>query len=342
MSEVQAAISRLADGTDLSEKEAEACMLEIMQGKASDAQIAAYLMGLRMKGETLDEITGSVRAMRAMAIRIPVTDPLVVDTCGTGGDKSHTFNISTAAAFVVAGAGLTVAKHGNRSVSSRSGSADVLAALGVNLDLAPPKVSDCINEIGIGFLFAPLYHGAMKHCAKPRTELGIRTLMNIMGPLSNPAWATIQVLGVYDKALTDKLAQVLMRLGTQHCFVLHGDDGLDEISLTSPTAVSEGKKGRVANYTIKPEDFGLKPVSPKELVGGTPSDNAKIIMDIFRGLRGPKRDIVLMNAAPALVAAGTVKTLLEGYEAAAKVVDSGAAYEKLEQLIAFTKKAGSS
>jgi len=342
MSEVQAAIARLADGIHLSEKEAEACMLEIMHGQATDAQIAGYLLGLHMKGETLDEITGSVRAMRAMAIRIPITDPLVVDTCGTGGDKSQTFNISTAAAFVLAGTGLTVAKHGNRSVSSRSGSADVLAALGVNLDLSPPHVADCINEIGIGFLFAPLYHGAMKYCSKPRAELGIRTLMNIMGPLSNPAGATIQVLGVYDKTLTEKLAQVLMRLGTQHCFVLHGHDGLDEISLASPTAVSEGRKGRVASYTIAPEDFALKPVSPKDLLGGNPSDNAKIILDLFRGLRGPKRDIVLMNAAPALVAAGKAKSLHEGYDIAGKAVDNGAAYEKLEQLITFTKKAGSS
>ena len=341
MSEVQEAIERLADGTSLSEKEAEACMLEIMHGQATDAQIAAYLMGLRIKGETLDEITGSVRAMRSMALRIPITDPLVVDTCGTGGDKSGTFNISTAAAFVVAGAGLTVAKHGNRSVSSRSGSADVLAALGVNLDLSPPKVADCINDIGIGFLFAPLYHGAMKYCAKPRAELGIRTLMNIMGPLSNPAGATIQILGVYDKSLTEKLAQVLIRLGTQHCFVLHGHDGLDEISLTGPTAVSEGKKGRVASYTISPDDFGLKPVSPKDLLGGTPADNAKIILDIFRGRHNPKREIVLMNAAPALIAAGQANTLREAYEEAVKAVDGGAAYEKLEKLIAWTKKVGS-
>ncbi len=338
MNILQEAISRLAEKIDLTEKEAEECMLEIMHGQASEAQIAAYLMGLRIKGETLDEITGSVRAMRSMAIRVPVSDPLVVDTCGTGGDKSQTFNISTAAAFVVAGAGLTVAKHGNRSVSSRSGSADVLSALGVHLELSPNGVADCINEIGIGFLFAPLYHGAMKHCAKPRAELGIRTLMNIMGPLSNPAGATIQVLGVYDKTLTDKLAQVLIRLGTQHCFVLHGHDGLDEISLTGPTAVSEGKKGRVAGYTLTPEDFGLTPVSAKELLGGTPSDNAKIINDLLRGLGGPKREIVLMNAAPALVAGGKADNLLEGYQEAARAIDSGAAFEKLEKLIAFTRK----
>ncbi len=330
-------IAKFPDHIDLTEKEAEEAMREIMHGHATDAQIAAYLMGLRMKGETIEEITGSVRAMRELAIRVPISNSQVVDTCGTGGDKSQTFNISTAAAFIVAGAGITVAKHGNRSVSSRSGSADVLSALGVNIDLPPQKVGDCINEIGIGFLFAPLYHGAMKHCAKPRTEMGIRTLMNIMGPLSNPAGASIQVLGVYDSKLTEKLAQVLMRLGTQHCFVLHGMDGLDEISLTGPTAISEGKKGRVASYVVRPEDFGLQPVSPKELLGGTPKDNAKIIQDIFRGTPGPKRDIILMNAAPALVACQKAPTLKTAFEEAGRILDSGAPFEKLEKLILYTK-----
>ncbi len=313
-------------------------MREMMSGNATDAQIAAYLMGLRMKGETIEEITGSVRAMRDVAIRVPISDPQVVDTCGTGGDGSHTFNISTATAFIIAGAGITVAKHGNRSVSSRSGSADVLSALGVNIDLPPQKVGDCINEVGIGFLFAPLYHDAMKHCAKPRADMGIRTLMNIMGPLSNPAGATIQVLGVYDASLTEKLAQVLIRLGTQHCFVLHGMDGLDEISLTGPTTVAEGKKGRVASYIVKPEDFGLKPVAPQELLGGTPQDNAAIIQDILRGSQSPKRDIVLMNAAPALVACNKATSLKTGYDEAQRILDSGAPFEKLEKLIAYTKE----
>jgi anthranilate phosphoribosyltransferase len=330
-------IAKLAEGLDLTEKESESAMLEIMQGGATNAQIAAYLMGLRMKGETIDEMTGSVRAMRELAIRIPVAAPQVVDTCGTGGDKSQTFNISTAAAIVVAGGGMTVAKHGNRSVSSRSGSADVLAALGVNIELSPEKVGDCINEIGIGFLFAPLYHGAMKRCAIPRAELGIRTLMNIMGPLSNPARATIQVLGVYEQALTEKLAQVLMRLGTQHCFVVHGMDGLDEISLSSRTAISEGKTSRVLSYTIGPEDFGLQPVSPNEVSGGSPEENAQIIREIFRGRRGAKRDMVLINAAPAFIACGQAASLKEGFEEAGRVVDNGAAFEKLEKLIVFTK-----
>lgn len=338
MSGLKDILAKLSDHNNLTEKEAEAAMQEIMHGRATDAQIGAYLMGLRMKGETIEEITGSVRAMRDLAIRVPISDPQVVDTCGTGGDGSHTFNISTATAFVVAGAGITVAKHGNRSVSSRSGSADVLAALGVNIDLPPEKVGDCINEVGIGFLFAPLYHGAMKHCAKPRAQMGIRTLMNIMGPLSNPAGATIQILGVYDAQLTEKLAQVLMRLGTQHCFVLHGMDGLDEISLTGPTKIAEGKKGRVASYVVRPEDFGLQPVSPKELLGGTPEDNAKIIQRILRGTRGPQRDIVLMNAAPALVACHKAPSLKAAFEEAGRVLDSGAPFEKLEKLISYTKE----
>jgi len=335
---MQDALKILAEGVNLNEKEAQEVMFQIMNGTASDSQIAAYLMGLRMKGETVDEITGSVKAMRDMALRIHVGDPLVVDTCGTGGDGTNTFNISTAAAFVVAGGGMTVAKHGNRSVSSQSGSADVLSALGVKIDLSPERVEDCINEVGIGFLFAPLYHGAMKHCAKPRAEMGIRTMMNILGPLSNPAGATIQVLGVYDHALTEKLAQVLMRLGTQHCFVLHGKDGLDEITLTDFTFVSEGKAGRISSYHVSPTDFGLEKVNPKELVGGTPQQNAGVIEDLLKGRRNAKRDIVLVNAAPAFVAAGMAKTLKEGYVLATEVLDSGAAYEKLEKLALFSNQ----
>lgn len=335
---IKDAIAKLCEGMHLSEKEAEGVMIEIMQGEASESQIAAYLMGLRMKGETIDEITGSVRAMRQMATRVAITDPLVVDTCGTGGDQANTFNISTAAAFVIAGGGITVAKHGNRSVSSRSGSADVLTSLGVNINLPPERVAECINEIGIGFLFAPLYHGAMKHCAKPRADMGIRTMMNILGPLANPAGASIQILGVYDAALTDKLAQVLMRLGSRHCFVLHGRDGLDEITLTDKTHISEGKAGRVTSYDIQPKDFGLDRASSKDLAGGSPADNAKIIEEILRGRQGPKRDIVLLNAAPAFVACGQAHTLQEGYSRAKLALDSGAAHEKLEQLLAFTNQ----
>ena len=331
-------LAKLADGIDLSEKEAGEVMLTIMKGEATESQISAYLMGLRLKGETVEEITGSVKTMRSLAQRVHVSDPQVVDTCGTGGDGANTFNISTAAAFVIAGAGIAVAKHGNRSVSSRSGSADVLTALGVNINLSHNRVSDCINEIGIGFLFAPLFHGAMKHAAKPRAEMGIRTLMNILGPLSNPAGATIQVLGVYEKGLTEKLAQVLMRLGTQHCFVIHGLDGLDEITLTTNTYVSEGKTGLVSSYTIGPQDFELQPVHPKEMKGGDSNDNAATIQDILRGKRNAKREIVLMNAAPAFVACHQAKNLKEGYEVARQTIDSGAAQEKLEKLIDYTNQ----
>ena len=240
---IKDAIAKLADRSSLTEQEAESVMLEIMDGAATPAQIAAYLMGLRLKGETVEEIAGSVRAMRAKAIRISVGDPLVVDTCGTGGDGALTFNISTTTALVVAGAGLTVAKHGNRSVSSKSGSADVLSALGVKIDVSTERVAACINEVGIGFLFAPLYHGAMKHCAGPRQEMGIRTMLNLLGPLTNPAGATIQVLGVYEGRLTSLLGNVLMHLGSQHCFVVHGMDGLDEITLTAKTQISEATGG---------------------------------------------------------------------------------------------------
>jgi len=335
---IKDAIAKLADRLSLTEKEAEQVMNEIMDGAVTPSQIAAYLMGLRLKGESVEEIAGSVRAMRDRAVRIAVGDALVVDTCGTGGDGRHTFNISTTTAFVVAGAGMTVAKHGNRSVSSKSGSADVLSALGVKIDLSPDRVADCINEVGIGFLFAPLYHGAMKHCAGPRQEMGIRTMLNVLGPLTNPAGATVQVLGVYEPRLTELLGKVLMHLGSQHCFVVHGMDGLDEITLTDRTLVSEAKSGVLSNYVISPEEFHLARVSPKELAGGSPQENAKITTDILEGRKGPKRDIVCLNAAPALVAGGMSKTLQEGVQLAARTIDSGAAADKLARLVAFTNK----
>ena len=335
---IKDAIAKLADRSSLTEQEAESVMLEIMDGAATPAQIAAYLMGLRLKGETVEEIAGSVRAMRAKAVRIAVGDPLVVDTCGTGGDGAHTFNISTTTALVVAGAGLTVAKHGNRSVSSKSGSADVLSALGVKIDLPTERVADCINEVGIGFLFAPLYHGAMKHCAGPRQEMGIRTMLNLLGPLTNPAGATIQVLGVYEGRLTSLLGNVLMHLGSQHCFVVHGMDGLDEITLTAKTQISEAKGGILSNYLLDPAEFGLALVPAKQLAGGTPQENAAITRDILQGRKGPKRDIVCLNAAPALVAGRKATSLQDGFLLAGQAIDSGAAAEKLARLIAFTNK----
>jgi anthranilate phosphoribosyltransferase len=335
---IKDAIAKLADRTSLTEKEAEEAMSDIMDGAVPDAQIAAYLMGLRMKGETVEEIAGSVRAMRAHAIKIRVADPLVVDTCGTGGDCAQTFNISSTTAFIVAGGGITVAKHGNRSVSSKCGSADVLAALGVKFDLPADRVADCVNEVGIGFLFAPLYHSAMKHCAGVRQELGIRTLLNILGPLTNPAGATVQVLGVFDGNLTELLAKVLIHLGSQHCFIVHGLDGLDEMTITERTRVSEGKAGVVSSYLIDPKDFAIPRAHARDLAGGTPEDNARIVRDILRGKKGPKRDVVCLNAAPAFVAAKKVKTLQEGYQLAGRIIDSGAAMEKMEQLIAFTNR----
>jgi anthranilate phosphoribosyltransferase len=335
---IKDAIAKLADRASLTEQEAESVMLEIMDGAATPAQIAAYLMGLRLKGETVEEIAGSVRAMRAKAVRIAVGDPLVVDTCGTGGDGAHTFNISTTTAFVVAGAGLTVAKHGNRSVSSKSGSADVLSALGVEIDLSTERVADCIDQVGIAFLFAPLYHGAMKHCAGPRQEMGIRTMLNLLGPLTNPAGATIQVLGVYESQLTSLLGNVLMHLGSQHCFVVHGMDGLDEITLTAKSQISEATGGILSNYLLDPAEFGLALVPAKQLAGGTPQENAAITRDILQGRKGPKRDIVCLNAAPALVAARKATSLQDGFLLAGQAIDSGAAAEKLARLIAFTNK----
>ena len=335
---IKDAIAKLADRSSLTEQEAESVMLQIMDGATTPAQIGAYLMGLRLKGETVEEIAGSVRAMRAKAIRIAVGDPLVVDTCGTGGDGAHTFNISTTTALVVAGAGLTVAKHGNRSVSSKSGSADVLSMLGVKIDLPIERVADCINEVGIGFLFAPLYHGAMKHCAAPRQEMGIRTMLNLLGPLTNPAGATIQVLGVYEGRLTSLLGNVLMHLGSQHCFVVHGMDGLDEITLASKTQISEAKGGILSNYLLDPVELGLALVPPKQLAGGTSQENAAITRDVLQGRKGPKRDIVCLNAAPALVAGRKAANFHDGFLLAGQAIDSGAAAEKLARLIAFTNK----
>ncbi|HLG22275.1 MAG TPA: anthranilate phosphoribosyltransferase [Candidatus Manganitrophaceae bacterium] len=335
---IKEAISKVVERVDLTETEAEAAMREIMEGAATPSQIASYITALRMKGESVSEITGSARVMREKATRVRVDDPLVVDTCGTGGDRMQTFNISTAAAFAVAGSGVTVAKHGNRSVSSSCGSADVLKAIGVRIDLPPDRVETCINEIGIGFLFAPLFHGAMKHAAPTRQETGIRTIFNILGPLTNPAGASIQVLGVYAPHLTDLLAQVLLNLGSRHCFIVHGMDGLDEITITGKSRVSEGKGGRVAAYTLEPQDFQIATGSVKDLIGGNAEVNASILLSILKGEKGPKRDIVLMNAAPALVAAGKAQTLQDGLAIAAESIDSGAAMAKLDVLREMTNK----
>ncbi len=329
---IKEAISKLVENIDLSEEESELVMEEIMSGNATQAQIASYLTALRIKGETVDEITGAVRVMRNKVTRINVKDPHVVDTCGTGGDRSGTFNISTTTAFVVAGAGVTVAKHGNRSVSSQSGSADVLKALGVSIDMPPERVEKCVNEIGIGFLFAPLYHPAMRYAIGPRQEIGIRTMFNILGPLTNPAGASCQVLGVYASHLTETLAHVLMNLGSTHCFVVHGSDGLDEITITGETMVSEGFNGSVKSYKIRPGDFDIKTGTLEDIKGGSAEDNAAIVLNILQGEKGPRRDIVLLNAAAGIMASGKVSDVNDAIKAAEASIDSGNALDKLEML----------
>lgn len=332
---IQQALSQLLAKQNLSATEAEAVMEQIMTGATTPAQIGGFLIALRLKGETVAEVTGFARAMRRNAIGIESQRDLLVDTCGTGGDGTGTFNISTTAAFVVAGGDLAVAKHGNRSVSSKCGSADVLQALGVNLNLTPTQVSASIDEIGIGFLFAPRLHPAMKHAVGPRREMGVRTVFNILGPLTNPARAQIQVIGVYSAELTTMLAHVLGELGTQGAFVVHGADGMDELSTTGPNHVAQ-LNGKVHNYTFDPLDLGLPRAKLADLTGGDAQENAAITREILRGQNGPKRDIVLLNAAASFVAAGAAKDLAAGIALAANSIDSGKAREKLEQLITFS------
>ncbi len=327
------AIAQVVARKNISEEEMAGAMTEIMEGKATPAQIASFITALRMKGESIEEIAGAARVMREKAEKVSCAAQVVVDTCGTGGDGAHTFNISTAAALVVAGAGLTVAKHGNRSVSSRCGSADVLKFLGVDIEAPKGVVERCLNEVGFGFLFAPMLHGAMKHAIGPRREIGVRTIFNILGPLTNPARATSQLLGVYSPELTEPMAWVLSRLGGTRAFVVHGSDGLDEVTLTGPTRVSEVRDGKVNTYSVRPEDFGLRLCAPKDLEGGDPDVNAKLIREILDGTAaGPRRDIVLLNAAFALVAGGKAKDVREGIALASEAIDSGKAKEKLERL----------
>ncbi|MBS11232.1 MAG: anthranilate phosphoribosyltransferase [Gemmatimonadetes bacterium] len=331
---IQEAIAGLVEGNDLKRKEMVSVMSAIMSGETTDAQIGAFLTGLRIKGETVDEIRGAAEVMREKAEKVKTSHSVIVDTCGTGGDHSSTFNISTTAAFVAAGSGLCVAKHGNRSITSKSGSADVLAALGVNTEATPDKVGECLDEVGIGFMFAVTFHGAMKHAIGPRRELApTRTVFNALGPLTNPAGATRQVIGVYSADMTETFANVLGGLGAEHAFVVHGSDGMDEATLTGPTRVSELQAESVSTYDIKPEDFGLETATAEDLAGGEPDENASITRAILDGETGPKRDIVLLNSSFALVAGGTAETLEEGIEVAAKTIDSGAAKEKLERLV---------
>ena len=346
------AVRALVDRRDLTRIEAAAAMDAIMSGAATDAQIAAFLTALRMKGETVEELIGFAQVMREKVARVPAradealtgTDrEMLIDTCGTGGDASGTFNVSTATAFVVAGAGLKVAKHGNRSMSGLSGaslcgSADVVETLGVKLELSPEQVGRCVAEVGIGFLYAPLLHTAMKHVMKARREVGIRTVFNLLGPLTNPAGANVQVIGVAAAALTESLARVLAELGTYRAFVVHGADGLDEISNTGESRVSEVREGVVRTYAVRPEDFGMPRASIKELLGGDREQNADIIRAVLDGTTGPRRDIVLMNAAAALVAGGRARDLKDGAAVAAQSIDSRAARGKLDALVALTRQ----
>jgi anthranilate phosphoribosyltransferase len=353
---IKESVGKVVLGQDLTQSEMEQTMDEIMTGAATPAQIGAFITALRMKGETVEEITGAAKVMRAKATKINIKnhlinidrdeinieDETILDTCGTGGDGTNTFNVSTATAFVAAGSGVRVAKHGNRAVSSQCGSADVLETLGVKLDIAKSDVERCILEVGIGFLFAPLFHGAMKYAAAPRQEIGLRTIFNLLGPLTNPAGATAQVLGVYDPGLTEKIALVLGRLGTAEAFVVCGEGTFDEISITSTTRVSHLKHGNVQTFDITPEDYGFKRVSVDSIKGGNAQENADIIRRILEGEKGPKRDMVLLNAGAALAAAGVATDIDKGIQRARESIDSGMAREKLNALIRFTQSCATS
>lgn len=334
-------ISKVTLGENLSEDEAAAVMMEIMEGETTSAQIAALLVALRLKGETVEEITGFAKTMRAKATPVKCRRHPLVDTCGTGGDGSNTFNISTAAALVLAGAGGAVAKHGNRSATSRCGSADVLEALGVNMDLTAEEAGRSIDEVGLGFLYAPALHGAMKHVAGTRREIGVRTVFNVLGPLTNPAGATRQVLGVYCPKQAAKLAGVLARLGTEHSFVMHGAGGLDEVSLQGQTIVYEVRHGNVKQSLLDPRDYGLAEAPVSALQGGDPAYNAQLVKEVLAGGRGPKRDAVVINAALALVVAGLAPDIAAGVRLARATIDNGAAAGKLEQLVEYSRACSS-
>jgi anthranilate phosphoribosyltransferase len=303
-----------------------------MSGEFNDVQIAGFLIALRSKGESSSEIAGFTQAMREKMTSVPIQSD-AIDMCGTGGDARGTFNISTAASFVVAGAGVKVAKHGNRSMTSKSGSADVLTALGVDITMSPEKVAECVDEIGIGFMFAPYLHPAMKYAVKARTSLGVRTVFNILGPLANPAGVRRQVLGVYDGVLTVTLAKVLKRLNAVSAMVVHGHDGMDEITNTSSTKVTKLENGSIKSTVFSPADYGIAVAKLGDLAGGEPEENAKIIIDIFRGETGPRRDIVLLNAAAGIVVGGKVEYLSKGIELARQSIDSGSAYDVMQKLI---------
>lgn len=333
---MQQAIKAVTERRDLSAEEMSATMRLIMTGEATPAQVGGFLVGLRMKGESIDEITAAASVMRDLASKVDVDTDHLVDTCGTGGDSSGSFNISTASALVVAAAGGKVAKHGNRSITSKSGSADVLETAGVNLDISAEQVAECVNEIGVGFMFAPLHHSAMKHAIGPRREMAVRTIFNVLGPLTNPAGAPNQVLGVFSKDLVEPLAHVLQRLGSEHVLVVHADDGMDEISISSPTFVAELRDGEVTSYTIQPEDFAMSRADLEQIRATDSAHSLEIIKSVFSNTDGPAKDIVCLNAGAAIYAAGLASSLAEGVKQAQEVISSGLVNEKLDQLIAKT------
>ena len=330
------AIKTVTEKHDLTAEEMNATMRLIMTGEATPAQVGGFLVGLRMKGETIDEIAAAANVMRELASKVEVDKNHLVDTCGTGGDSSGSFNISTASAIVVAAAGGKVAKHGNRSITSKSGSADVLETAGVNLELSPEKVAQCVNEIGVGFMFAPMHHSAMKHAIGPRREMAVRTIFNVLGPLTNPAGAPNQVMGVFSKDLVEPLAHVLQRLGSEHVLIVHAEDGMDEISIATPTFVAELNNGEVSTYTIQPEDFGMQRASLEEIRATDSAHSLEIIKSVFENKSGPAKDIVSMNAGAAIYAAGLTSTLADGVKKAQEVIAAGTVNEKLDQLIAKT------
>lgn len=342
--DIREAINRVVSRENLNETEMQDVMNVIMEGEATPAQIGAFITGLRMKGETIDEIVGAVRVMREKATFVDTgvktaAGEILMDIVGTGGDGSGTFNVSTTTAFVVAAAGIPVAKHGNRAVSSKCGSADVLEALGVDLGMSADRVGDCVKSVGIGFLFAPMLHGAMKYAIGPRREIGIRTIFNILGPMTNPAGANVQLTGVFDKNLTKTLAEVLMRLGMKRTLVVWGEGNLDEMTVTGTTHIAEGNNGTVSTYTVEPEDLGLKRAAMVDIRGGeNAAEAAGQVRSVLGGAAGARRDMVLLNSAGALLAAGKVAKLQEGIAMAAGLIDSGKALARLDSLVAFCKK----
>jgi anthranilate phosphoribosyltransferase len=334
---IKEAIAKLVENVNLTRLEMQKVMEEILTGAATNSQISALLLLLHKKGETLEELTAAVEVMRKHSRRIKIKKEVILDTCGTGGDKKGSFNISTASAFVVSGAGITVAKHGNRSVSSCCGSADLLEALGIDINMDESKVKTCLEEIGIAFLFAPNFHPAMKYALPVRQEIGVRTMFNLLGPLTNPAGATHQLVGVYDQRWAEPLAAVLKNLGTVHALIVHGEDGLDEITTTSSTFVSELKDGKVRNYKISPPEFDIKYAKPDDLLGGKPDLNAQILRELLEGKTSPYRDAVLLNAGAAIYVSDKAKDIKEGIRLAEDSINSGAALKKLELLRQYSK-----